>query len=189
MTVTLLDTGVLYAAIDSSDTHHQVCARLLTTLPGRLLIPSTVLTETSWHVEKKLGAKREAAFLAAVASGELEIAELTAPDISRASDIVATHRRAASSHRRTCRAAFVDSRSRRVDIVQPRPVPRSLRCSSSTSTDHSSPSAARRSTIRLTSRPQRHKPRPIHCCQDQSRARKPAAGAALRAGLGHHLDG
>jgi predicted nucleic acid-binding protein len=45
--VTLLDTGVVYAAIDSSDTHHQVCSRLLATLPGRLL-PSTVLTETSW---------------------------------------------------------------------------------------------------------------------------------------------
>jgi uncharacterized protein len=60
-------------------------------LPGRLLLPSTVLTETSWHVEKKFGAKREAAFLVAVASGELEIAELTAPDISRASDIVATY--------------------------------------------------------------------------------------------------
>jgi predicted nucleic acid-binding protein len=82
---------VLYAAIDSSDAHHRGCSRLLATLPGRLLVPSTVLTETSWHVEHNLGAKREAAFLAAVASGELEIAELAATDVSRASEIVATY--------------------------------------------------------------------------------------------------
>jgi predicted nucleic acid-binding protein len=91
VTVTLIDTGVLYAAIDSSDAHHQSCSRLLETIAGRLLVSSTVLTETSWHVETNLGAKREAAFLAAVASGELEIVDLVATDIARASEIVATY--------------------------------------------------------------------------------------------------
>lgn len=65
VTATLLDTGVLYAAIDSSDAHHCGCSRLLATLPGRLLVPATVLTETSWQVENNLGAKREAGFLTA----------------------------------------------------------------------------------------------------------------------------
>lgn len=91
MTVTLLDTGVLYAAIDSSDAHHRTCTRLLTRLPGRLLAPLTVLAETSWHVEKRLGPKREAAFLAAVANGELEIPDFGIADMERASELIAVY--------------------------------------------------------------------------------------------------
>ncbi|MEU8204740.1 PIN domain-containing protein [Streptosporangium sp. NPDC049046] len=91
MTVTLLDTGVLYAAIDRSDAHHEVAARLLSTLPDRLLLPVTVLTETSWHVEKNLGAKSEAAFLASVARGELELVDLTVEDIARTAQLVETY--------------------------------------------------------------------------------------------------
>lgn len=91
MTVTLLDTGVLYAAIDRSDAHHEVSARLLSTLPGRLLLPVTVLTETSWHVEKNLGAKSEAAFLTSVAKGELELVDLTVEDIGRTAQLVETY--------------------------------------------------------------------------------------------------
>ncbi|MFC4060878.1 type II toxin-antitoxin system VapC family toxin [Planomonospora corallina] len=91
MTVTLLDTGVLYAAIDRSDAHHEVSARLLSTVPGRLLLPTTVLTETSWHVEKNLGAKSEAAFLASVARGELELVDLTPEDVDRAAQLVETY--------------------------------------------------------------------------------------------------
>ncbi|MEW9530514.1 type II toxin-antitoxin system VapC family toxin [Microbispora sp. NPDC049125] len=91
MTVTLVDTGVLYAAIDRSDAHHTVSARLLATIPGRLLLPTTVLTETSWHVEKNLGAKSEAAFLASVARGELELVELAPEDVDRAAQLVETY--------------------------------------------------------------------------------------------------
>lgn len=54
-------------------------------------MPSTVLTETSWHVETHLGAKREAMFLTAVASGELDLLELTPADLARAGEIVETY--------------------------------------------------------------------------------------------------
>ncbi|GAA0384653.1 type II toxin-antitoxin system toxin ribonuclease C26 [Microbispora corallina] len=91
MTVTLVDTGVLYAAIDRSDAYHSVSARLLSTLPGRLLVPTTVLVETSWHVEKNLGGKAEAAFLASLAQGELELTELLPDDLHRASELVETY--------------------------------------------------------------------------------------------------
>jgi len=91
VTVTLLDTGVLYAAIDRSDAHHEASARLLSTLPGRLLLPVTVLTETSWHVEKNLGAKSEAAFLTSVAKGELELVDLTVEDVGRTAQLVETY--------------------------------------------------------------------------------------------------
>ncbi|MER5646807.1 PIN domain-containing protein [Streptosporangium sp. NPDC002524] len=91
MTVTLLDTGVLYAAIDRSDAHHEVSARLLSTLPDRLLLPVTVLTETSWHVERNLGAKSEAAFLTSVARGELELVDLTVEDVDRTAQLIETY--------------------------------------------------------------------------------------------------
>jgi uncharacterized protein len=91
VTVTLVDTGVLYAAIDRSDAHHEKSARLLSTLASRLLVPTTVLTETSWHVEKHLGAKAEAAFLESMAGGELEMAELLPADLLRASALVRTY--------------------------------------------------------------------------------------------------
>jgi len=87
----LLDTGVLYAAIDRSDAHHEVSARLLSTLLDRLLLPVTVLTETCWHVEKNLGAKSEAAFLASVARGELELVDLTVEDVDRTAQLVETY--------------------------------------------------------------------------------------------------
>ncbi|MFI7450635.1 type II toxin-antitoxin system VapC family toxin [Nonomuraea sp. NPDC049714] len=88
MTVTLLDTGVLYAAIDRSDARHEVSARMLATIRGRLLLPTTVLTETSWHVEKNLGAKSEAAFLMSVARGELSLVDLVPADVDRAAELV-----------------------------------------------------------------------------------------------------
>jgi hypothetical protein len=87
----MLDTGVLYAAIDRTDSHHDSCSRLLSTLPGRLLLPITVLTETSWHVEKHLGSAAEAASLTSIADGELEMVELGPADVTRASELIATY--------------------------------------------------------------------------------------------------
>jgi predicted nucleic acid-binding protein len=88
VTITLVDTGVLYAAIDRSDAHHETSAHLLAALPGRLLVPTTVLTETSWHVEKNLGPKAEAVFLESMSRGELELTELNVPDVDRAARLV-----------------------------------------------------------------------------------------------------
>ncbi|MFJ2028979.1 type II toxin-antitoxin system VapC family toxin [Streptosporangium sp. NPDC087985] len=67
---------------------HKLSAHLLSTLSGRLLLPVTVLTERSWHVEKNLGAKSEAAFLASVARGELELVDLMAEDVGRTARLV-----------------------------------------------------------------------------------------------------
>lgn len=91
MTVTLLDTGVVYAAIDRSDAHHAASAQLLSTLPGRLLLPTTVLTETCWHVEKNLGAATEAAFLTSAIRDGLERVELIDADIHRAAQLIETY--------------------------------------------------------------------------------------------------
>jgi predicted nucleic acid-binding protein len=45
---TVLDTGPLAAAFNATDRRHPECAALLTSLTGRRLLPSPVLTEVCW---------------------------------------------------------------------------------------------------------------------------------------------
>jgi predicted nucleic acid-binding protein len=72
---TVLDTGPLAAAFNASDRRHPECARLLTSLTGRLMLPSPVLTEVCWLLER--WPKVEAAFLTEVARGTFELVHLT----------------------------------------------------------------------------------------------------------------
>jgi uncharacterized protein len=48
----VLDTGVLYAALDSSDPDHKRCASLLEQADEDLLIPAPVLVELDYWVRK-----------------------------------------------------------------------------------------------------------------------------------------
>jgi predicted nucleic acid-binding protein len=50
--VTVLDTGPLVAALNRGDRRHTDCARFLAELTGRLLLPSPVLTEVCWLLER-----------------------------------------------------------------------------------------------------------------------------------------
>ena len=84
----VVDTGVLYAAADSDDTDHDRSARVLTDHTGELLVPTPVVVETSWLIESRLGPHAEAAFLNAVAAGELTRFDLSDKDWSRAAELV-----------------------------------------------------------------------------------------------------
>jgi predicted nucleic acid-binding protein len=83
---TLFDTGPLVAAIDRSDKHHARCAELLRTVPGRRLVPATVLVEVCWLLEERPGV--EAAFLESVAAGEFELIAMTSEDPRRTAELV-----------------------------------------------------------------------------------------------------
>jgi len=87
--ITLLDTGPLVALLDRSDSHHSTCAKLLSTLPGRLLVPATVVVEVCWMVDRRPDV--EAAFLNAVASGEFEFVGVTANDLGRMAELVSRY--------------------------------------------------------------------------------------------------
>ena len=79
MIATVLDTGPLAAALNAADRRHSECASLLTSLTGRWLLPSPVMTEVCWLLER--WPQVEAAFLAEVARGTwlaLETAHLVA---------------------------------------------------------------------------------------------------------------
>jgi predicted nucleic acid-binding protein len=48
--VIVVDTGVLYALADHSDTHHQACTRWLQAVSDDLIIPSLVITEAAYLI-------------------------------------------------------------------------------------------------------------------------------------------
>jgi predicted nucleic acid-binding protein len=51
----VVDTGPLYAAADTSDAHHAACAALFSNPPDQLVVPVSVLVETSFLIERHLG--------------------------------------------------------------------------------------------------------------------------------------
>ncbi|MEV0626475.1 type II toxin-antitoxin system VapC family toxin [Nonomuraea wenchangensis] len=83
----VLDTGPLVAALNHGDKHHEVCARLLRTHPGPLLVPSSVVVEVCQLVERRQGGKAEAAFLRSFGTG-LTLVDLAASDLDRMSTLV-----------------------------------------------------------------------------------------------------
>jgi predicted nucleic acid-binding protein len=83
---TVLDTGPVAAGINVSDRRHAECAQFLTTLVGRRLLPSPVLTEVCWLLER--WPKTEAAFLDQVARGTFELIHLTPADLTRMGELV-----------------------------------------------------------------------------------------------------
>jgi predicted nucleic acid-binding protein len=83
---TVLDTGPLAAALNTGDRRHAECASLLMSLTGRRLLPSPVMTEVCWLLER--WPKVEAAFLAQVARGTFELVHRTPADLTRMGELV-----------------------------------------------------------------------------------------------------
>ncbi len=54
--VIIVDTGVFLAVADASDTDHDRCDELLAAQPGEMAVPTPVLVETSWLIEKTVSA-------------------------------------------------------------------------------------------------------------------------------------
>ncbi len=86
MNAIVFDTGPLAAALNASDGRHTECASLLVSVTSRRLLPSPVLTEVCWLLER--WPRLEAAFLAEVARGSFELVHLTPADLERMGDLV-----------------------------------------------------------------------------------------------------
>ncbi|WP_090773580.1 type II toxin-antitoxin system VapC family toxin [Nonomuraea maritima] len=91
MTAVLLDTGPLVAVVDRDDQHHVTCVRLLRTLEGPLLLPSTVLIEAGWIISRHLGAAVHAEFLDQV-TDEFELVNLIPQDVHRMAELAHLHK-------------------------------------------------------------------------------------------------
>lgn len=86
----LFDTNVLLAAADTSTVEHSRCAALLDERTD-IAITAPVATECSWMIESRLGAHAEAEFVASIATGELELIDLTRSDWSRCAELIDTY--------------------------------------------------------------------------------------------------
>lgn len=84
----ILDAGPLYAAADTSDSHHAQCAALLRTASGPFVLPAPVINEVCFWLGKRMDALREATFLRSVAAGEYDVAVPEPGDYTRAAVLV-----------------------------------------------------------------------------------------------------
>ena len=87
----VLDTGVLYAALDASDPDHKRCTDLLETAKEDLLIPSPVLVELDHWVRKFASAATWLDFMQQVAGGAFTIYGLDDAEYLRAAQVQARY--------------------------------------------------------------------------------------------------
>ncbi|OGQ25364.1 MAG: hypothetical protein A2138_02335 [Deltaproteobacteria bacterium RBG_16_71_12] len=68
----VVDTGPLYAAVDRDDADHVRCAAILERDDLELVVPAMVVAEAAYLIERRMGAKVEAAFLRALSDLAVE---------------------------------------------------------------------------------------------------------------------
>lgn len=71
----VVDTGPLYASVDADDADHDACVEALRAPGMRLVIPAMVVAEATYLIGTRMGADVESAFLAALASVDVEAPE------------------------------------------------------------------------------------------------------------------
>ena len=73
--VAVVDSGALYAAVDLDDTNHRACRRVLEEPSIRLVIPALAVAEVTYLIDRRLGARAEARFLASLAEYDVRCPE------------------------------------------------------------------------------------------------------------------
>jgi uncharacterized protein len=130
--VLLVDTGVIVAAADRSDPHHDSYAQLLEETNGSLITSPLVIAEAAYLINRKLGATAELALYTAIIDDTLVVETLTHIDWTRIRELAGRYRNlplggtdasviALAERLDTCRVATLDHRHFRV--VRPAHVP------------------------------------------------------------------
>jgi predicted nucleic acid-binding protein len=89
--VLLVDTGVLVAAADIDDAHHQPCKSVLEGDPGPLVTTPMVIAETAYLLDRQLGPPAEAALFASIIDGNLRVDNLQDSDWARIGELVTAY--------------------------------------------------------------------------------------------------
>jgi len=90
----IFDTGVLVAAANRRDRHHESATKLIAT-PGLRVIPEPVVTETCYMVASRLGSDVELAFVRSLLSRTFHVEQMTRQDRARAIELLQTYADAA----------------------------------------------------------------------------------------------
>ena len=84
--IAIVDTGPLYASVDTDDVNHKRSVRVLERDDLDFVVPALVITEVAYLIENRLGPRFEAPFLRTMEAIEVE-APLT-QDWARIADLV-----------------------------------------------------------------------------------------------------
>lgn len=82
----VLDTGVLYATLDSKQPHHRACLELMTGISERLIIPDPVLVELD-YLMRRSGTRGWMAFAQQVLEGTYSLYPLSPATLVRAAEL------------------------------------------------------------------------------------------------------
>lgn len=88
----MVDAGPLYAYVDADDAHHAASLELLATYPGRLVVPTLVITEVVYLLATRLGTTQEVRFLGDLANGAFEVEPVAPSDWLRIAELVSRYR-------------------------------------------------------------------------------------------------
>jgi predicted nucleic acid-binding protein len=88
MAQVLVDTGALYALADRDDDWHHRTVRFIETSRDDLVVPVTVLPEAAYLLAAHLGAAAEQKLVQSVVSGEMDVEDLTIPDLRRTLELM-----------------------------------------------------------------------------------------------------
>lgn len=84
----IVDTGVLVAAADRTDPHHESCVQLLGAEPQPLVTTAMVIAESAYLLDRELGPHVEALLYRSIIDGQLRVESLTDADWRRVHDLV-----------------------------------------------------------------------------------------------------
>ncbi|HMQ26603.1 MAG TPA: PIN domain-containing protein [Acidimicrobiales bacterium] len=84
----IVDTGVLVAAADRGDAHHERCAALLADAMDDLIVPVLAVAEVAHFLGRRLGSAQELAFVGAVLEGDLDVEPVEVEDWPRITELV-----------------------------------------------------------------------------------------------------
>lgn len=84
----VVDTGVLVAAADRTDRHHESSAAIIRDDPGPLITTALVIAEAAYLLDRELGPDAEAALYTSIIDGDLTVEHLGPQDWNRIRDLV-----------------------------------------------------------------------------------------------------
>ncbi len=87
----IVDTGPLLAAADLADTDHSACVALLTKSSEPLHTTPLVVAEAAYLIGRRISPEAEARFFQSISAGDLTVENLTADDLARIAELVATY--------------------------------------------------------------------------------------------------
>jgi predicted nucleic acid-binding protein len=86
----VIDSGVLYAALDLKDRHHTSCSSLLSEVREERIVPAPILPEVDWLCRHS-PAGRFSEVIEQIRSGAFQIEELETADYARVGELLTTY--------------------------------------------------------------------------------------------------